>query len=139
MKPLESGKMKRLKGDLTRLARALEVERQVMEAEIQKFRTQAEAAQYDALVEGCAGAAMTSQRAALFGQRAIQPADVMYGWSLTTEQGRRLWKRNTTERKPLLVIAGFPCMYRTPYNIHINYRQMPELLKELQDSERPLL
>ena len=100
----------------------LETERSVYLARSSKEAQLKESAPSRAdLLEGFAGAAVTTLRAPLFGLTAIQPADLDYGWDLGSRSGRAAWLHAQREGKPLLTILGFPCTPWCIFNRNINF------------------
>ena len=130
--------VKRLLGDHRR--EALQVEHAVMLATSSSAAaTRSRVPMYIDVLEGFAGAAHISYQADLHQLQAVEPADINRGWNLASRRGRLLWEWNIKEKKPSLTVMGFPCTPWCIFNRNVNYRDRPELLRSIQEADRPLL
>ena len=61
------------------------------------------------LAEAFAGRARITQQAKTRGLKAFAPADILYGWDLSSAKGAAEWKHMIMTEKPLVVIIGSCC------------------------------
>jgi len=126
---MKSGSFKRLIGNNRKCLNALECEHKIMTSTTAK----SQATCIDVL-EGWAGHAAITNMCPNFGLRALQPADIEYGWDLNSSTGQKEWKRVVCEFKPRLVVMGVRCTYFCGFS-DMNYRDRPHVLQQLRDNE----
>ena len=63
------------------------------------------------IAEAFAGEALMTRLSPEFGLSASSPADIRYGWDLSTPSGAERWKEIINRDRPICVIIGFSCTY----------------------------
>ena len=78
------------------------------------------------VLEVCAGCAVITRQASLFGLRAGQPIDILYGWDLLSAKGEKEFHNYINRSRPRLVVCEPPCTDWCFFNDVINFKDRPE-------------
>lgn len=133
---LKPGNAKRVRGDLQKSSRLLQLEHSVYAASTTAKDRPSPSAD---LWELFAGRALCTELAAQHGLVALQPWDLLYGQDLMESSTRHEAMRVQKRFRPHLIMLGLDCRHYTRFNRNLNYAHRLDEWYELQAQDRPLL
>ena len=123
---MKSGTRKRELGDLRKNLTALVTERRALDHARGQVRHRRSAPRTVDVIEVCAGCAVITRQASLFGLRAGQPVDIIYGWDLLDAKGEKEFQDYVDRSRPRLLACEPPCTDWCFFNDVINFKEFPE-------------
>ena len=119
---MKSGTRKRELGNLRKNLTALIAERRALDYARGQVKCRKSAPGTVDVVEVCAGCAVITRQASLFGLRAGQPIDILYGWDLLDAKSEKEFQKYIERSRPRLLVCEPPCTDWCFFNDVINFK-----------------
>ncbi len=133
-RPSRPGEQKRLLADINKLCEMMQFEKDAMDAFFgEKLWPQRQNAPERAdCMELWCGTMPFTLHCGSCGFVAVEPADLWNGWNLETRGDAELVLEARRRHRPRVVVASVECTPGCQFNVHLNYREQPEKLAEMQ-------